>query len=48
MGGLDFAEMFWIREAFANTWKIFRYFGKRNSLPYLFPFNKQTENKGGM
>ena len=48
MGGLDFSEMFWVWGAFASTCKIFRNFNKRNRLPHLFPYYKQTENEGGV
>ena len=33
---------------FANTWKIFGNFSKRNRLPLLFPHNKETESESRM
>ena len=48
MGGLDFSEIYWVWGEFANTWKILRNFSKINRLIPLFPYNKQTENEGGV
>ena len=33
---------------FANIGKVFGNFIKRNKLPLLFPYNKQTESEGGV